>query len=130
MSYYIDSEDIDAVPFIDFDDDAGLTVDLESYTVTDGLYSFVLLLVSSKTIEYNIEITIESDNTAPWFLDTAGSDLQATYKQYGLTRTFVLPEIFDWDGDEVDIIVDVDKCCTSWLTLSEDETEINLDLDS
>ena len=85
-------------------------------------------MVSSKTIQYNIEITIESDNTAPWFVETSDSDLQATFKQYGLTNTFVLPEILDEDGDQVDVLFDVDECCTSWLLLSEDETEINLDL--
>ena len=95
MSYYIDSEDIDAASFIDFDGVAGVIIDLDSNTVSDGLYSFLLLLVSSKTIEYNIEITIESSNTAPWFHKTSDSDLQATYKQFGSTRTFVLPEIFD-----------------------------------
>ena len=87
-------------------------------------------MVSSTTIQYYFDLTIESENTAPWFVETSSSDLQATYKQYGLTRTFVLPEIFDEDGDQVDVLVDVDECCTSWLMLSEDETEINLNLNS
>ena len=87
-------------------------------------------MVSSKTIQYNIEITIESQNAAPVFVETSDSDLKAIFKQYGITNTFVLPEIFDEDGDQVDVLFDVDECCTSWLLLSEDETEISLDLDS
>ena len=41
-----------------------------------------------------------------------------------------MPKVYDQDGDEVEVVLDAESCCSGWLNLSVDQTYLELDLDS